>query len=162
LENKFFSGINILGLTIGIASIILISLYIQYEWSYDRFHKNGDNIYRISVLTQWEDREEKSSDFLEPVGPSLKRDYPQVKEFLRIRKPSGNYFYYQNKPVRLDKILHTDSTFFTMFSFKILAGDAKRALSESYSIVLTQSIAKQIDYSIHNGLLKLFINGHRV
>ncbi len=93
---------------------------LQYEWSYDRFHEKGDSLYRISVRWTWEGREDESFQFLAPVGPALKSDYHQVKEFLRVRGPFDEYFYHQNRPVRLDPILHVDSTFFDLLSFELL------------------------------------------
>ncbi|MBN1559774.1 ABC transporter permease [candidate division KSB1 bacterium] len=80
-KNRFYSGINIIGLAIGIAAVLFILLYLQYESSFDRFHENGKNIYRIDVTWQWEGREDaNSTKFLAPVGPTIKADYPEVEE----------------------------------------------------------------------------------
>ncbi|MEJ2053135.1 MAG: ABC transporter permease, partial [Calditrichaceae bacterium] len=95
-RNRIHSGINILGLSIGIAAVIFILLYLHHEWSYDRFHQNVDNLYRISVLENWEGRESESQHFLPTVGPALKRDFPQVNEFLRLRSPRSEYFYHRD------------------------------------------------------------------
>ena len=143
-KTKFYSGMNIFGLSIGITAVVLILVYLQHEWSYDRFHKNGDSLYRISVLWNWEGRQFETPRFLAPVGPALKADYPQVKQFLRLRGPFSDYFYHRDEPVRLEKIYHADSSFFDLLSFSLLTGDPKLALTAPYSMVMTRSYAKRI------------------
>lgn len=144
-NNKFYSGINIIGLAIGIAAVILILLYLQYESSFDQFHKNGENIYRVLANVKWEGREEGSTTrFLAPVGPTIKADYPEVQDFLRLRGPRTEYFYHQAKPVKIENILHADSSFFSMLSFELLSGDKERALVDPYSIILNQTTAFRI------------------
>ncbi|RQW03776.1 FtsX-like permease family protein [candidate division KSB1 bacterium] len=144
-KNRFYSGINIIGLAIGIAAVILILLYLQYEASFDRFHKNGKDIYRIDVTWQWEGREDASSTkFLAPVGPTIKAEYPEVEDFTRLRGPFSDYFYLDGKPIKIETILHADSSFFTMLTFNLASGDRERALTDPYSIVLSKRTAKRI------------------
>lgn len=143
-KNKQYSFINILGLSIGIAAVILILIYLRFEWSYDRFHENVDDIYRITVESNWEGHIENYYPFLAPVGPTLNNVFPQVQNFTRIRTQMSEYFYSENVPHRIDNIHHVDSTFFKLFSFKILSGDPDLALDAPYSIVLTRSTARDI------------------
>ncbi|WP_234573190.1 ABC transporter permease [Rhodohalobacter sp. 614A] len=143
-KNRQYSFINILGLSIGIAAVVLIFIYLKFEWSYDRFHENRDHIYRVAVEENWEGRIGKFNTFLAPVGPALKNDFRQVENFTRVRQPVSQYFYSQNNPYRIDEIHHVDSTFFDIFSFDILSGDPKSALASPYSIVVTRSKAKDI------------------
>lgn len=143
-KNRQYSIINVLGLSIGIAAVVLILIYLRFEWSYDRFHENVDDIYRIAVESNWEGRIDKFHLFLAPVGPALKKDFPQVKEFTRIRKQVGGYFSSEDVFHKIDKIHYVDSSFFNMFSFKILTGDPKQPLEAPYSIVLTRSKAMSL------------------
>ncbi|MBN1482274.1 ABC transporter permease [candidate division KSB1 bacterium] len=143
-KNRFYSGINIIGLAIGIAAVILILLYVQYESSFDRFHKNGKDIYRLDVTWQWERREAASSTrFLAPVGPTIKAEYPEVKEFTRLRGPFMDYFYLNAKPVKIGNILHADSSFFNMLTFDLLTGESQSALTDPFTIVLSQKTANR-------------------
>ena len=119
-------------------------LYLQHEWSFDRFQEKGEDIYRLSVHVKWEGREGEDLRFLPTVGPALKQDYPQVASFLRIRGPRSEYFLHDNQAVKLQEILHVDSSFFDMLSFKMLAGDPKTALRAPHSMILTRSLARQI------------------
>ena len=143
-RNKVFSGINILGLSIGLACCILMFLFIQHELSYDKFNVNAKNIYRIvSIPVDAKDKKELAVTPA-PWALLMKKDYPEVKEYVRllrdekmvIGQPGEQHFYEKD-------IFYADSTFFNVFSVELERGDIKKALERPNSIVLTKEAAQK-------------------
>ncbi len=146
LKYKTFTLINILGLSVGIAATFFILLYIQFEFSYDKFHENADNIYRVSIVHLKDGKmEEDSPVFTPPIGPAMARDFPEVENFVRFTVNKTAYFSLNDKqPIKINGIRYADSTLFDVFSFQLLAGNPKTALVDPYSIVLTEKTAERI------------------
>ncbi|HOY12021.1 MAG TPA: ABC transporter permease [Saprospiraceae bacterium] len=143
LKSKLYSAINIIGLSIGISACILIGLYIHNELSYDQFHLNSNNIYRASMVYSTAGPVNEAAVSGSKVGPEFKRTFPNVMEYVRtyvttssIKK--GELVFDENK------MLFADSVFFSVFSFKLLAGDSKTAIDAPDKIVLTQSSAAKL------------------
>ena len=141
-RQKAYSIINVLGLAIGFAAFILIVLHINDELSYDRFHKKANRIYRVCVNGM------VAGDALHvavsgaPTGEAMVRDIPTILAFTRIDKfPQSVHFSYNNRNFYQDGLLFADSTFFDLFSFKLLRGNPQQALVDPYSLVLTKSVA---------------------
>src|SRR5215510_11952842 len=84
LKNKTFSLINISGLAIGLSCFLVIALYVIDELSYDRFHAKADRIYRVDSDIRFGGTDLKLAVCSDPMGPTLKRDYPQVEEYVRF------------------------------------------------------------------------------
>jgi putative ABC transport system permease protein len=142
-RSKGFSVINILGLTVGMASAILILLWIENEMSFDGFHKNKDSLYEA-----W-DRETFDAELNcwnttpKILGPTLKLDYPEIENTTRVHW--GNNFLFSLGEKRITAMgTCVDPAFLTMFSFPLVRGDAKSALNDLYSIILTESFAKRL------------------
>ena len=142
-RSKGFSTINILGLTVGMASAILILLWIQNEMSFDRFHNNKDRLYEA-----W-DRETFDADLHcwnttpKILGPTLKQDYPEIENATRVNW--GNNFLFTIGEKRITAMgTCVDPAFLTMFSFPLVRGEVKSALNDVYSITLTESFAKRL------------------
>ena len=91
-KNKGFSAINILGLAIGLSCFLLIALYVVDELSYDRFHKKAKQIYRVDSEIKFGGNELNLAVTSDPMGPTLKKDYPQVEEYARIHNRGGSMF----------------------------------------------------------------------
>ncbi|SHG50378.1 putative ABC transport system permease protein [Chryseolinea serpens] len=142
LKNKGFSIINILGLAIGIASFVLIALYVRHELSYDRFNQKADRIFRIVENLRTENEMLFQSTSSPPMGPALASQMPEVDKFVRMQDWS---FLVRKGDVSVfeEGCLLSDSTVFDIFSFPLLEGNPKKALTEPYSIVLTTSTAKK-------------------
>ena len=143
-RDKWYSLLNILGLTIGIAFSVLLIFYIKDELSYDRYNKNADRIYRIASYVREPEKDEMrwaSSPF--PLGPALKKDYPEVEETVRFvdagktMYKNGDLHFYE------DKIYYADSSLFKVFSYSFLEGNPRTALVEPKSMVLTRSVAEK-------------------
>ncbi len=150
-KNIGFSVIHILGLTIGVASCILIFQYVSFEISYDRFHEQAEDIYRVPIrYSKGFGQFEKTASNHPGLGPAMKSDFPEVKSFTRLLHPStigaklamanidkGG----QRLTFNENKIYLADSTFFSIFSFPFISGDAATALDKPRSIVLSADMA---------------------
>jgi putative ABC transport system permease protein len=139
IRHKAYSTINISGLAIGMASSILILLWVQNELSYDRFHTNADQIYRITV---------SAGDFKAAVNPAgmpagLQAEMPQIKNTVRLSHYSTNLFEIGTRKFEEKKVLYADSTFLDIFSFPLLKGDRKTAMQRPDGALITQDMAKK-------------------
>ncbi len=144
VKHKIYSVINISGLAIGITCCLLILFYVFYELSYDRFYKNADRIFRINTDLKFGATELALPVCSDMMGPILKRDYPQVEEYTRIYNINDNvYMKKGNQFYNERRMACVDSTFFKVFSFPVLYGSTKDALSEPNSVVITKSMAEK-------------------
>ncbi|MEP6684495.1 MAG: ABC transporter permease [Parafilimonas sp.] len=140
-RNKVYSFINIAGLSIGLACAMLIMLYVKDEVSFDRFHKNVNNIYRIVSKSNYQGKEYKSSNTGYLQGPRFTRNIPGIKSFVRVQ--SGSQDIKTGTDVQAQDLLYVDSTFFTAFTFPLIHGNPKTCLKEPNSIVLSEDAAKK-------------------
>ena len=144
-RDKGYSLLNILGLTIGITFSLLLIFYIKDELSYDRYNKNADNIYRVNAFIKEKDKDMMkwaSTPF--PLGPALKKDYPEVEEAVRFVGGHGKTMY-KNGDLKFyeDKVFFADSNVFKVFSCQFIEGDPQTALIQPNSLVLTQTLAEK-------------------
>jgi putative ABC transport system permease protein len=143
-RHKLYSGINILGLSIGLSSVILISMFLKNELSYDAFHKNSDNIYRVVTHIQRGDGNTLSV----PSHSGLLADEltEKVSEFETVCKIENrtSTFVTNNKRFPEVRFYLADETFFDLFSFRVKEGNAKEALSNPNTLVLTESFARRM------------------
>jgi len=135
-RNKVYSFINIAGLSLGLACAMLIMLYVKDEVSFDRFHKNVNNIYRIVSGSS----EHKMTMTGALQGPRFTQNVPGIKSFVRIR--NGGEDIKTENYVHSQDLVYVDSNFFSVFTFPLLSGDAKTCLTEPHSIVLSEDVAK--------------------
>lgn len=143
-RNKLFSLINIFGLTLGLTCFILIFLWIKDEVSYDRFHENYQNIYRLTVESPNSGRVFKAAVGPAPMAIAIKEQIPEVKEYTRFRPLTGEFLVETNSKKNYEKsIAFADSTFFNVFSFKFLQGDPNTALNNLNKIIITKSAAQK-------------------
>ena len=141
-KNRLYAFVNIAGLTAGITSCLLISLYILHELSYDRFNKYADRIVRVTMDYNFGDASRQVALTGTKVGPQFKRVFPSVEAFARIYKRT-RVVSFSNKLFEEKNFLYADSSFFKMFSFPLLEGDASSVLGMSNKIVITQNMAKK-------------------
>lgn len=142
-RNKGYTFINILGLSIGMAAAMLIGLWIQNELSIERFHEKGDRIYVMYNRDKMPDGEMWAwSTTPKILGPTLQSDYAEVEAFSR-HNSSNFLFTVDDKKLKADGSF-VDSAFLDMFSFPLIKGNPKQALSEAYNIVLTEDFAKTL------------------
>ena len=141
IKNKFYSIINILGLTIGMTSAILILLWIHNEMSHDRFYEKTDRIYLANNRDKVNGEMFAWNNTPKPLGLAIKKDYPEVEDVVRLNEYAANFLLTVG-----DKhfSLHgefADSDFLKMFSLPLLQGNAATALNSPNGIVLTQQLA---------------------
>jgi putative ABC transport system permease protein len=141
-KNKLYTAVNIFGLSIGIASCLLIGIYIWQELSFDRFHKNADRIARVTWQYNFGDAENKVATTGTKVGPEFQRRFPEVQAFTRLLK-YPRVVGYNNEMFNEKNFLYADSAFFSMFSFPLLKGDPKTVLAGPDKLVITNSAAKK-------------------
>jgi putative ABC transport system permease protein len=143
-RQKIFSSIKILGLSIGIASCLLIYLFVVDELSFDKFHANGKNLYRV-VQVQHDLNTGKLSNLQQfiptPVGPELERSFSDIKHQSRFVNGTGVVLY--EEKIFQENLTLVDSAFLEMFTFPLVYGNETSALSNDQSLVLTQSHAQK-------------------
>jgi len=142
-RNKAFSVINIAGLTIGMASAILILLWVQNEMSYDRFHANLNRLYEVFGNDVADGKINTGTATPEIMAPILKNDIPEIDQVSRISGGENYLFTVGDKSLKANGNL-VDPSFLSMFSFPLIKGNVNSALKDPYSVVLTQQLAKKI------------------
>jgi putative ABC transport system permease protein len=140
-RHKGYSFINIAGLAIGMACCILILLWVQDELSYDRFHENADDIYRVIQDIKFADHSTTWAITQGPLGPSLEEDLPEIINATRITARRFRLTY--NDESFEEVIGMADGSIFEMFTFPLIKGNPATALSEPYSIVITEEMAEK-------------------
>lgn len=141
-RNKSFSAINILGLAIGMAAALLIGIWVHNEISYDRFHAKADRISLLYSRENYNGKMEVWPRVSSKMALTLKKDYGEIEDAVKFRTV---YFLVSNGEKHLNlEGAFADSGFLPMFSFPILRGDAKTALTDDYGIVLTEHVAKNL------------------
>ena len=141
LKNKGLTAINILGLAIGMASVILIILYIQYELSYDRHHAHANRIYGVFRAMSMENTTSVSPRASGALAPALKRDFPEVQEAIRVQRLDA-WVQTQTRFFQQDMCV-ADPEIFNVFTIPFISGDPNTALTQSGSMVLTESMARK-------------------
>src|SRR5450755_2494077 len=121
-KNKVYSSLNIVGLAIGMAAFIVIMLFVSYEKSFDKFHTK--NIYRLNEVQKPEGMvsSQKVALSMFPMGPTLKTEFPEIKNFTRMNWKDKYQMTYQEKRVYFPHMFFVDSTFLQMFDFKLEKG----------------------------------------
>ena len=142
-KNKLFSFINILGLSLGIATCFIIMLYVQNELSYDRFNKNANNIARIVFHANLNGGKIDESVTMPPVAQTMKKDFPEIKDATRILSFGTPAIIYNNTAFKDDSFALVDPNFFSIFTLPMIEGDAKTALAQPDGIVITQETAEK-------------------
>jgi putative ABC transport system permease protein len=143
LRHKVYSIINIVGLSAGMACTILILLWVNYELSFDRFHKNAYRIYRLATNFDVGSFQGKwaSSNF--PAGPTLQKDYPEVTKAVRLREGRDRVSVEYQQKKFFEKFLFADSTIFDVFTFPLIRGDSRSALASPEAVVISENLAKK-------------------
>ena len=138
-KSRLYTLVNLVGLTVGITSCLLIGLFIINELSYDRFNKNAGRIVRMTMQFG-EGGKEKYATTGSKAGPQLQRTFPQVESF--VRTINGTVVMKYGSQMYIEKrFLYADSAFFKLFSFQLLKGDPKTVLDAPNKVVITQSMA---------------------
>lgn len=143
LKNKAYSFINIAGLALGLTCCLLITMYVVDELSYDHFHKNADRIYRINADLKFGGHDYVLAVVSDPMGHTLVKDYPQVKNAVRFREQGSFLVKKGAENLKETRVIFADSTLFDVFSFPLIYGDPKTALAAPNTVVITESTARK-------------------
>lgn len=136
-----YSILNILGLTLGITSALFLIIYVSDEISYDKYHKNADRIYRVSSkLTEIDDQFTWIVAQI-PFGPQAVMDFPEIESYTRLFNMPRGVYKSGDKEYVEERFYYADSTFFDIFTYRVIRGDAGAALASPGKIVLTETAA---------------------
>ena len=141
LRNKTFSAINILGLALGMATCLLIGLYVFHELSYDRFHEKADRIVRVTFRASMNGNKINEANVMPPTAQALRRDFPEVLDATRLRVAGELMLTKENNLVRENAVAFADANFFDVFSFPFVKGNPKTALRQPNAVVISEKIA---------------------
>ncbi|GAB3908108.1 ABC transporter permease [Larkinella knui] len=144
VRNRAFSAINIIGLAIGLATCLLISLFVLNELSYDRFHAKANQIVRVVFRGTVQGGKMNEAHVMPPVARTLRADYPEVEEATRLRVGGMPRFLIGDKLFNEERMAFVDSNFFRVFSFPLLQGNPKTALTQPNTVVLTKPTALKL------------------
>ncbi len=147
LRNKVNSFINLAGLAIGMACVILITLYVQDELSYDRFFKKADHIFQVNMAGTYDGTEVTQTGNTAPaVGPTLVSSYPEIESYVRIYRPGDVMVRHEEVEKQVSyytesRVMAVDSNFLQVFDYAMLQGDAATCLQQSNAVVITEQTA---------------------
>ena len=139
-RQPFYASLNVLGLSLGIASVLLILLYVADELSYDRFYPQADRIFRIATLDSTLAEKSEMALTADAVAGAVEREFPDVKAATRLRR-AWEAVRYQDKAFVEHDWQYTDSSFFSVFGYDLLEGNPATALQAPHTVVLTESTA---------------------
>ena len=143
-KTRLFTIVNITGLAIGLASVLLVALFIYDEYNFDRHHANASRIYRIVLDFKEEGNVVNWARTSAPIGKYLRGAYPEVEEVVRLRKnPGTDLLTRDDVKFFEERIFFADSTLLNVFDFHLLSGDPNSVLLEKNSIILTEALAKK-------------------
>lgn len=144
VKNKSISLIHLCGLSVALVTCMLLGLYLAYELRFDRFHQKGERICRLNVDLVFPDQRLELALASGAMAPAMAADFPEIEGFVRLAQSGSDLTIRQGARSHFEKkILYADSTFFEVFDFELLRGDAQKALAQPNSIVLTERLAEK-------------------
>ena len=140
-RERIYSFLNIAGLAIGITVALIIFLYLQQDLTYDRYHKNARNIYRVNSIYVSSGKENKFA--LSPIsfGPRIIEEFPEVRAYTRLVPVNRGILKYEGNKFNEESLFVADSGIFRVFTHKFIYGDPSTALEKPFSIVLSRKLA---------------------
>ncbi len=143
VRNKFYTILNILGLSIGMATFIFILFYVNDESGYDKHHVNHPRIYRIDSEYSISNKVDRFAIAPIPMGPAMKLEFPEVEKFVRFANAGNVLIKHDNKEYYEERFYFTDSTIFDVFTHEFVLGSHENALVEPKTMILTEKIANK-------------------
>lgn len=142
-RERLYVSLNIFSLALGIASFLILALYLRSELTYDRHHVNYERIYRLT--THFKQATGSEANFAVSqvgYGPLMTKDYPQMGQSVRFRSSTQNVLSYEDKRKQWERIYLTDPNVFDVFTHKIVYGDSKTAFADQYSIAVSKTFSR--------------------
>ncbi len=143
LRQRAFAAINVVGLAIGLATCLLIALYVFDELSYDRFHAKADRIVRVVFRGTVPGGEIREAHVMPPVAQVLQAEHPEVEAATRLRRGGTPFFEINNQLFYEESLAFVDNNFFNIFSFPLIQGNQATVLTEPNTVVITEDVAKK-------------------
>lgn len=148
-KDRFYTSINLFGLSMGLACSFLVLLLVSYEFSFENFYESKDKIFRLGVHYNVGGKEDTYSNVPRPMGPAFKVEFPEVVDYTRMRGVNGlmehkAHLKFNEKYHKSNKIFIVDSTFFNVFDTRLLKGSKELVLNRPNTVVLSKSLAKNI------------------
>ena len=143
LKNKGFTTLNVLGLTLGIATCLLIVFYVLDELSYDRYNEKADRIYRINNQIKFGGNENVYASSPAPAAQAMKNDFPEIEQVVRLQNAGRIRVKKGSEYIQEDHAVYADSSLFAVFTLPLIEGDAANALRDPKSVVITEQTAKK-------------------
>jgi len=142
-RQKLYSAINIIGLAIGITSVLFILLYVQHELSHDRYHEKANRIYRIAASIRMGGNDLERAIVGAPTAAALVNDFPEVEDAVRLKTGGNWYIRYGDKTYKETAFIFADANVMEIFSIPLLEGDPRTALSRPNTLIISQTEAKK-------------------
>lgn len=143
-RQKGYFLINLLGLSLGLASSLLISTYVFHELSYDKFNKKSDRIYKLILNGKIGDQEMLVTSTAAVIAPTMLRDFPEIEEFCRLNNWGTTNIKYKDQNFEEKSLIEADSSFFRIFTFPLVHGNINEVLNKPYTAVISESVATKI------------------
>jgi putative ABC transport system permease protein len=143
LKMKFYSSINIFGLSLGIAFCLIMLMYVVNELSYDNYHSKKDRIYRIGMDWGQEGKRTGFAGIFPGVGPALREQCPEVESATRLIKDEDVTLSVNNKDYKEENVFFAEQYLFDIFSFNLISGNGKELLNAPNTVVITESLSKK-------------------
>jgi putative ABC transport system permease protein len=151
MKSKIFSFINIIGLSVGLTCCMLITIYLYNEVSYDKYHKNADRLYQLATIFMANGKEDKTPNTPAPMAEAMRQEFPEISETARLMSLFGEdktLLQYKEGRAAPKSFYETkgfvaDASFFKLFAYHFIEGDAATALKDPNTIVVSEEIAKK-------------------
>ena len=143
-RTKAFSLINIIGLAIGMTGTLLILMYIANELSYENFHENRDQIFRVSVEFGDKNNRMRFAGAMPALGRASVEEFPEVENAVRFERGEHSVLEYNEKKFHEQNLFFADPSIFQVFSFKMVKGSQETALDDPFSMVITEEKAQKL------------------
>lgn len=140
VKERFFSTVNIVGLSVGISVAMLIALFVLHELSYDRFNEKHEQIHRIATYLEVGGNGSEVNSTFPPQARAMQDEIPGIELAVRVSSSDGRIFRHEDKIFAEDMLLFADSGFFQLFDYKVLVGNPTLALSKPYQVMLTPDL----------------------
>jgi putative ABC transport system permease protein len=140
---RFYTLVNVFGLTVGITACLIILLFVRFELSYDKFHEHGDRIFRVDWELSFGESSAYNAAVTPPMAEAIVRDYPEVEAAARFRYNGSSQFKRNTENIVESRVVYADNDMFKVFTIPFLAGSPENALKEPHSMVISKSCAEQ-------------------
>ncbi|WP_234736848.1 ABC transporter permease [Tellurirhabdus bombi] len=144
IKHPTTTGIHLLGLTLGLTTCLLIVLFIQNEWSFDRHHQQGERIYRVNTINTTGDDVEKTGVTPYPLGAALRQDFPDWSKIVSVHtEEDAPVFISSDKILREKKVLFAEPSYLDVFGIEMVAGNGRATLTQPNQVILSESTARK-------------------